>query len=592
MVTLVLLFAAVAAQAQPVIGIHDIQGAAHLSPYDRQTVTTEGIVTAVTPRGFYAQSQTSDGDPATSEGIYVETIRRPTVLVGSLVRMTGRVGEDYPGGPSSGNLSITTLKRPDLTVLREGVRLPEPTVIGRGGRLAPGAIISNDADGPAEESFFDPAEDALDFYESLEGMLVQVNDPISVGTIHTRFGEIWVVPDGGRDARERTSRGGIVVREGDFNPERILIDYLEDELIHFQREVPLPVVGDRFLEPILGIVSYSWSNYKLLLLGELPPLEPANLQREAARTSAEVARFAGVNEEQILSVAAFNVQNLSGESEAAKFRDIAETIVDGLDAPDLVLLSEIQDSDGRGRSGDTSSARTAARLLAAIEVELGAHRASGAAYAYADIAPQNNRDGGQPNANIRPGFLYRTDRVDLVPGSLELIQPEARAFVNSRKPLAGLFRFRGETVLAVSIHFSSKSGDGGLFGRIQPPNASSEVARGLQAQAVNEYAAAALDREPGALLVVGGDLNDFAFSRSLQILRGDQLVNLADDLPDGEVYSYIYEGNSQALDHILVSEGLARKLAEPVDYVHRYAEFLFEERWSDHDPVIARFVFD
>ncbi len=589
-----LVLPALVAQEVPFLGVHEIQGASHLSAYDRETVRTRGVVTALTIRGFYLQSDQPDGDLATSEGIYVETIRRPSVSVGDLVELEGRVGEDWPGGRSSGNLPVTTLKRPDITLLATGQPLPAPVILGTGGRIPPEQIISNDADGYAEESPFDPDEDALDFYESLEGMLVQVNDPVSVGTIHTRYGEIWVLPDDGAHASVRTPRGGIAVREGDFNPERLLIDYLEEDIIHFQRDIPFPVVGDRFLESIRGIVSYSFSNYKLLPLEELPRVEPAGLERELARPVAEVARDAGVETDALLSVAAFNVENLSAVSDEAKVRDIAETIVLGLDAPDIVLLSEIQDSDGPGRSGDTSSAETARVLINALS-EASRSLGAGSAmpeYAYIDIAPENNRDGGAPNANIRPGFLYRVDRVELLPGTLERISPDARAFINSRKPVAAQFRFRGRTILAVSLHFSSKGGDAGLFGRVQPPVLNSERERIPQAETVNAYVSAVLVENPDALVVVGGDFNDFAFTPALDAVLGNELVNLADDLPPEEVYSYIWEGNSQALDHILVSEALREFLVEPVDYVHRYAEFLYEERYSDHDPVLARFAFE
>jgi predicted extracellular nuclease len=596
LVVLVLLFllpSAVNAQEVPLLGVHEIQGAGHVSPWDRETVRTRGIVVATTARGFYLMSDEPDDDPATSEGIYVETIRRPSVEPGQLVELEGRIGEDYPGGRSSGNLPITTLKRPDVTVIASNRPIPAPTIIGTGGRIPPGEIISNDADGNAIDSPFDPAEDGLDFYESLEGMLVQVNDAVSVGTIHTSYGEIWVVPDRGAHAGIRTPRGGIVVRENDFNPDRVLIDYLEEEIIHFQRDVPLPVVGDRFLGPVVGIVSYSYYNYKLILLDELPRVEPAGLEREVARPVDVVAGEVGVEPDALLSVAAFNVENLSARSDPAKLRDIAETIVMGLQTPDLVLLSEIQDGDGTTRSDITSAERTAEALIDALnEAARSLPAAARPDYRYVDIAPEYNRSGGAPNANIRPGFLYRADRLELVPGSLELVSPDERAFVNARKPVAARFRFRGETILAVANHFSSKGGDSGLFGRNQPPTLGSEPQRILQGEAVNAYVTSVLAEDPDALVVVGGDLNDFHFSPPLRALEGDVLHNLANDLPAEEIYSYIYEGNSQVLDHILVSEALRNRVAEPVDYVHRYAEFLYEERFSDHDPVLARFVFD
>lgn len=564
--------AASARDAAGIVSIARIQGAAHVSPLDRERVTTRGIVTVVAPRGFYLESDRPDTSPATSEGLYVDTYRRPDVRPGDLVEVTGRVAEEYPGGPSSGNLPVTMIKAPEIAVVRSNVDPGPPVVIGSGGRVPPGEIISNDADGLAEESPFDPVEDGLDFYESLEGMRVRVNDALSVGTVHTAYGEIWVVPDAGAHASVLTARGGIVVRERDFNPDRILVDYLEDELIFRQPIVPSAVVGDRFTGPIEGVVSYSWGNYKILPIGPLPEVASADLPRETVEQAPD----------DVLAVAAFNVQNLSGRSPQAKFDDIAATVVRGLGTPDIVMLSEVQDSDGPTRSETVDSDLTAERLLDAIGAAGGP-----ADYRYVDIAPEYNADGGQPHANIRVGFLYRSDRVSLVAGSLQRVAPGAQAFANSRKPLAADFVFRGRRFHLVANHFSSKGGDGALFGRVQPPTASSEQGRWAQARAVREHVDALLAEDPDAYVIVGGDLNDFAFSRTLEELAREALVNLADPLPAREVYSYIYEGNAQALDHILVSRALAPCVVGTVDYVHRYAEYLYEERHSDHDPVLA-----
>ncbi len=80
-----------------------------------------------------------------------------------------------------------------------------------------------------------------------------------------------------------------------------------------------------------------------------------------------------------------------------------------------------------------------------------------------------------------------------------------------------------------------------------------------------------------------GDLNDFQFSTPLATLKGSPalLSDLVDTLPLAERYSYVYQGNSQALDHILASGALmARPFA--YDVVHVNAEFA--EQVSDHDP--------
>jgi uncharacterized protein len=612
-----LLFSCASPLPEDLLHVHDVQGAGHRSPLEGELVENLiGVVTATTLRSFYMQSVAPDTDPATSEGILVETIRPPAVEPGAVVLVAGRVVEEYPAGVERGDLSVTTIVRPAVTDTGRTMAVPAPIVIGVSGRHPPGEVIDDDYlsmagdGGPfnTEEGSFDPDVDAIDFYESLEGMLVEVRDAVSVGVVQEAFGEIFVLPDNGRTAAVRTPRGGIVVREGDFNPERLLIDFKEEFPPYSpsgETGTPRIGVGDRFQAPIIGVVSYSYSNYKVLPLGPLPQVERWPLPRE---------RVAPETDPSILSIAAFNVQNLSGASGAAKFQDIAETIVDGLGAPDIVALAEIQDSDGAGRDESSAADRTAARLLTAL-----ASAGGPPDYRYVDVAPQFNRDGGQPNANIRVAFLYRSGRVSLplrgepeatvavtivaggsveggTPGSPALlpnpgrIAPQSRAFASSRKPLAAEFVFQGQPLFVVSSHFSSKGGDGGLFGRFQPPPLTSEVQRMLQAAEVASFVESLLVMDADARVVVAGDLNDFHFSPPLRLLEDAGLVNLAAELlHEREIYSYIYEGNSQVLDHILVSPVLLA--GATVDYVHRYSEYLFSERHSDHDPVIARLQF-
>ena len=589
------------AQSAGSLEIHDIQGRGHVTPYLRQEVEgVRGIVTAVTlGTGFYMQCPEPDDDPGTSEGIFVDTTTRLDVAVGDLVSVSGRADEQYTVSAGRGDLPITVLRRVDVEVLRHGQTVPAPTVIGTGGRIPPGEVICDDADGSVADSFYDPENDGIDFYESLEGMLVQVNDAVSVGTVHTTYGEIFVVPDGGAHASVLTPRGGIVLREGDFNPDRVLIDYIPEEPMFRNTATMRQAVGDRFTEPIVGVISYSYLNYKIAPLEPLPPVIPNPLPREVATPARDDQ----------LSVATFNVYNLSARNPEEKFVDLAETIVAGLHSPDILVLEEVQDDDGARHSDVVSAAGTIDVLLSAIDAAGGPTD-----YEYVDIAPEYNRDGGEPDGNIRVGFLYRTSRVLFVDaphgdattsatllqrnGEPELaanpsrIDPENRAFVNSRKPLVGEFIFQGHRLFVIGNHFNSKSGDNGPFGAIQPPNFRSEPTRIAQAEAVSRFVDELLAVDPDALIIVAGDLNDYTFAPPVRTLEGDgRLVNLVPTLlPVDEVYTYIYEGNSQALDHILVSQGLFQGWQPEVDVVHRYCEYLYEERWSDHDPVLARFT--
>ncbi len=199
------------------VAIYDIQGEGHVSGRVGETVTTTGVVTRVERNGYYVQDATGDGNDATSDAIFVFTGAAPGVTVGNRVEVSGTVGEFVPGGASSGNLSQTQLSGGTTTVTAMSAPLPAATIIGTGGRLPPTNIIEDD-----NFSSFDPATDGIDFYESLEGMVVTVAGAQALGPTN-RFGETYVVALGGAGATNLNARGGLTLAENDFNPERLQI---------------------------------------------------------------------------------------------------------------------------------------------------------------------------------------------------------------------------------------------------------------------------------------------------------------------------------------------------------------------------------
>ena len=244
----------------PLTQIAQVQGAGHLSALSGQLVKVEGVVIAESGSSVWVQDVTPDADPATSEAILVfgSTVAN-AVVVGDLVHVRGTVTEFRAGctptcAPTSGafdNLTITELAAPGVGVTNFGpASLPPAMVIGAGGRVPPTLVIEDDsATGNVETSnTFDPAQDGIDFYETLESMLVQVNDAVVVGPTNG-FGETFVLADDGAGASVRTPRGGVLVRDvdpstpgdyrlGDFNPERIMLDDLF-------RSVPVVDVADQ-----------------------------------------------------------------------------------------------------------------------------------------------------------------------------------------------------------------------------------------------------------------------------------------------------------------------------------------------------------
>lgn len=607
--------------------IHDIQGAQQTSPLEDQEVTNvPGVITAFRDNGFFMQDPEADDSDATSEGIFVfagdDSEPDGAFDVGDGVLVSGTVKEFRAGGADGDNLSETRISSsPDRVsqattplgdVVPTTITLVDDAAEGDGSRTPPTEVIDDDS--PVrrdieEVNDFQPDQDGIDFYESLEGMSVRVSGAVAVGPASSQgsFGEIAVLPDGGEGASgTRTTRDGITITPSDpndtqttlgddFNPERVIFG---DEVLTDRDEdyaIPVTDTGDTY-GTLSGIISYSFGNFKAQLT--TPP------ERAETAPPPEVTDEPGEDE---LSVATYSLRNLSPDQDAGDttYQGAAGQIVENLRSPDIIGLTEVQDNDGDTDSGTTSAEQTAQSLIEAVEA------AGGQTYEYVEIAPADKADGGEPGGNIRVGFLYREDtgvgfvrrgdagptdattfradggeaRLTLSPGRVD---PENPAFENSRKSLAGEFTYNGETVIIVQNHFNSKGGDEPLFGRFQPPRLESEEQRERQAQVVNDFVDDALTADPDAKVIVMGDLNDFEFSRSVETLRGedDALTNLVDGVAKAERYSFVFDGNSQVLDHMLVTDGL-NALDPTYDMVHASADYAGQG--SDHDPTVGRF---
>jgi predicted extracellular nuclease len=168
--------------------IHDIQGAGWISPQNSQAVVNvPGIVTGVratgSSRGFWMQDPTPDANPATSEGIFVFTT--PTVAVGDSVLVSGKVSDFYPLSTgetvsTTSNLSTTEIGTATTIKLTSGNELPPPVMLTP--TTVPGTYAPDLGGGSIESTPITPARSALDFYESVEAMRVQVdNAPASSG---------------------------------------------------------------------------------------------------------------------------------------------------------------------------------------------------------------------------------------------------------------------------------------------------------------------------------------------------------------------------------------------------------------------------
>ncbi|SHE70423.1 endonuclease/exonuclease/phosphatase family protein [Streptoalloteichus hindustanus] len=574
--------------------IHDIQGVTRLSPLRGQKVKdVPGVVTAVrsfgASRGFWFQDPEPDDDPRTSEGLFVFTGNQtPQVRPGDSVLVSGTVAEFRPLGngekpDSSPNQSITQLTDARWTTTGSGLPLPEAERLGPD--TVPTAMAPDAKGGSIEASPLEPRRFALDFLESREGMRVRVDDARVVGPTDSHNG-LWVTT---KPKQNRTPRGGSVyLSYENANSGRLKVE----SLIPFaQRPFPRADVGDVLRGATEGPLDYTRFGGYVLQASALGEHVSGGLTRETTRPQHPSE----------LAVATYNVENLSAADEQAKFDRLAVGVVRHLASPDVVALEEIQDNSGPTDDGVVAADATLRRFVDAVVA------AGGPRYESRQIDPVNRQDGGQPGGNIRQVFLFNPKRVSFVdraggdaatpvrvrsergraalsvsPGRIDPANP---AWQDSRKPLVGEFVFHGRTVFVIANHFNSKGGDQPIHGRFQPPNRVSEVQRQQQAAVVRGFVDQIQRVDQRSAVLVVGDLNDYVFSPAVRtLLRDGALRSPLERLPAGERYSYVYEGNSQVLDHILVSGNVCRY---ELDVVHLNAEF--HDQASDHDPQVLRF---
>ncbi|NIX75792.1 Calx-beta domain-containing protein [Microvirga terricola] len=555
------------------LAIYKIQGTGHTSEYVGQNVLTTGVITAIqmtgTTRGFYVQDVNGDGDATTSDAIFVfrGSTWTPNVEVGDAVTISGKVAEYKPSG--SNDLTLTQFGTDAaVNVTSKGNALPDAVVIGPYGLMPPTGDVTS----------------AAAFYESLEGMRVTIEPTRVVGATNA-YGEIWTVIDGAYDPSSLNGRGGLASVGTDYNPERIQIDNIRDSL-----SMPMVDVGAK-LGAVTGILSYGFSNYEVLV-GTAPVVtQQSTLQPEVTKVTATNPFF--------LSFATYNVENLDpndddgdADIDSGHFAKVAQHIVKNMGAPAVISLQEIQDDSGSVDNGVVSADKTLQTLVDAIV------GAGGPRYKFAYLNPENNKDGGQPGGNIRQAYLYNDDVVDLVPGSLaRIVDPDPLvndAFQSSRKPLIAQFTFNGETYTFINNHLNSKGGDDAIFGSNQPPVLASELQRIEQTKLIKAYVDQLLAADPNANIAVLGDLNDFTWSNPLKVLSGEAagaqvLFELGDEFiaDPNDRTDYIYNGNSQSLDHIYVSAAMLARI-EAFDIVRVNSEFDAQQHASDHDPLVAR----
>ena len=484
--------------------------------------------------GFWMQSLEPDNNPATSEGLFVLVASE---VVSAPVLVGDQVRVTGKVRERSGETLIYLEAADDLSIVSTGNSLPAAVEL-------------------------DPPQDNAEsrvYYEALEGMLVAVTDPALVVAPTSKYGEYELVRPSWDKAR---------VMKGDPLGLLIFVDDGSSETHLDRSTLPYAVKTGDMVGDLLGPLSFTYENYKIqpivtptLILMDvpLPMLEPV-----------------GAN---ALSIATFNVENFFDivdphpsdppKPKPAEYRlklaKTANTLV-AMGAPTIVAFQEIENV---GVLED----------LAEQDMLID--------YNYMPVLIE-----GFDSRGIDVGYLVRGDAASggaTLEGMSQHVAPEG---LTSRPPLlitATVHLDSGDqTVYVLNNHFTAMSGG----------EASTEPRRTAQAEWNVTLVQQLLAERPDAFAVVLGDLNSFYQSRPIDALREGGLRHVyefvAPDLP----YSYIYQGESETLDHILVTPSLYEHLSR-VTVLHVNADFPFAvpddespQHSSDHDPLVAVFTFD
>ena len=565
--------------------IGEVQGESHESPLvGKEVVINDVVVTKTDKTGFYVQDKVSDNNPKTSDAVYVAS--KDKVESGDLLKVQGTVKEGYmeeysvkPGQTfkkPAGSLTVTQII--NATIIKLGkADLPKALNISE---KMPKDIVDN------TPTKYNPETEALDYWESLEGMRVEVTKPKVTGPQYK--GDIYVLP-GDYKGQKLNNIGGVNLRPGVQNTEVLPIT-VGNKFVAKAK--------DYFNENITGVVTYKNKTYKIDP-SSVPAIQDGGLKREVSKIYPS---------EDKLTIASYNIENFSAnnkghdETPEEKVDKIANSFIKEVHSPDIITLIEVQDNNGGVNDGTVDGVKSGEKLAQRIK-SLG-----GPDYKYTEIAPVDGKDGGKPGANIRVAYLYNPKRVTLigkekggseeaarfVNGHLEKnparIDPTSVHFEKVRKSLAAEFEFKGERIVVIANHLKSKLGDDAIYGSNQPSVENTKAKRIEEAKILNAFIKEGLRQNPNLKFVLTGDFNDFEFSDSVKTIVGNELVNLMAEHEQGDRYSYFYRGSNQSLDNVLISKNIKDKVV--FSPVHINASFMEEHgRASDHDPVVVQIDF-
>ncbi len=512
------------------VPIWAIQGEGEASPYVRHHVTTQGIVTGIFPgfEGFWIESATPDNDPATSEGLFVHAPQMKLELAtGDLVSVQGKIREQ------AGQTLLELASADDVTVVRENQPEPRPVSLNP----------------PQDEA------EANTYFESLEGMMVQVDQPAVAVAPTSKYGEaVLVLKKWGIERVMRGDPTGMLI----FVDDGSAVDKYSDAA-----SLPYALKSGDEVDAFVGPLAYTYEHYKIepLITPTIKPVDKPIPTLEPPQADE-------------FSIATFNVENLFDTQDP--------------NPPDPPKPTRAQYTLKLEKIANAIAAMGAPTIIGLEEVEnIGALEDIAAQTVLQPYRYQAYLIEGHDPRGIDVGYLVRGD-VATVAGVSQHDAPEG---LTSRPPLMITVTVQlssgPQTVYALVNHFSSMAGG----------EAATAPRRTAQAEWNVTLVKQLLAAHPDAYVAVMGDLNSYYDSPPLDALRDGGLKHVYEAVEGARPYTYIFQGESETLDHILVTPSLFTHLVR-VTPLHVDADYPPPTpgdesplRVSDHDPLVAVFQF-
>ncbi len=598
------------AQAAPPVAaaIYTIQGSGATSPLLGQLVSASGVVTKRVNNGFYFQDQAGDGNPATSDGIFVFTgaASYPAVQVGNLVQVTGTVAEFNTGSATNAyTLARTVTQISTVTAV---------TFVNSGFVIMPTVVALPEA-----------VEGDL---ERFEGMLVQLTGPFTVqqNFFQGRYGQLTLAVNGRVETPTNRYRPGAQANAlANENARRRII---LDDGTSLQNPNPTPYAGANGLPragditgDIIGVIDFGLATNSTAGLADYK-IQPTVLPVFTAANARTVAPEAvGGN----VKVASFNVLNFfttftNGETATGQTGQGCSlgTTTTAANCRGANNLNEFQrqrgkivqalaaiDADALGLMEMQSNGNVAVQnLVDALNAKVGA-----GTYVTAALPAQ-----GTGTDAIRVAMIYKPAKLSPLAAPVSDVDP-----INNRPTLAQSFALsNGERFTLVVNHLKSKSSCPQVTDADAPGNVDAGDGQGCwnllrkqQALRLRTFVAQlqAASNNNDALLI--GDFNAYAQEDPIYDLTSTGYVDQVGRFSTSG-YSYVFDGAAGRLDHAITTASLSARVSA-VAHWHINAdestlqdyntEFKFPAttcggpcpadpftvspyRSSDHDPVI------